>query len=107
MDIFKLGPIKNPQIIEDRNSTMMPLEYVIIVRADNISSDRFVLGDGQIIIAGYGKYNRTQVLSTCYVAQLLLHVGSTQIFSRNRTDKIGIWRPLLHVVCFHVNSRFH
>lgn len=33
----------------------LPLEFAMVVRNPRINSDRFVYGDGKILLAGYGK----------------------------------------------------
>lgn len=42
-------PVENEAKVEE-----LPLEFVMVVRNPRITSDRFVYGDGKILIAGYG-----------------------------------------------------
>ena len=36
----------------------MPLEFVMIVRNSNANSERLVLSDGKVLVAGYGKSSK-------------------------------------------------
>jgi hypothetical protein len=47
----------NRSEFENANNFMeMPLEFVMIVRNPSANSDRLVLGDGKILVAGYGNF---------------------------------------------------
>lgn len=42
----------------------LPLEFAMVVRNPRINSDRFVYGDGKVLIAGYGKSKCRFFIST-------------------------------------------
>ncbi|XP_044261886.1 uncharacterized protein LOC123009553 isoform X2 [Tribolium madens] len=53
IDGTKVTNVNRSEFEKDRTVMKMPLEFIMIVRNPGVNSERLVLGDGKILVAGY------------------------------------------------------